>query len=263
MKNSVHVIDQEKKKDSLTESFLQYFTVDLATTPAQKESVFNIRYRVYCEEFEYEPVDRFPDKMEHDAYDDHSLHCLITHISSGRPAGCVRLIPAIGDENRDLFPFEMACSEGLDSVLIQSFNIDRKTVCELSRLAVDGIFRRRAGETQTRFGGLDALDISHQEQRSFELIAVAAFLACTALTDLTGRTNIFAMMEPFLPRLLRRSGIIFHKVGNNIDFHGIRAPYYVQRTQAAMDKVHPDLNELYKVIFEKIKQSYRVMDIMG
>lgn len=262
MKISEQVIYREKKKNSLTESFLQYFTVDLAATPAQKESVYKIRYRVYCEEFGYESADHFPDKIEYDAYDDHSLHCLITHISSGITAGCVRLIPATGDENFDLLPFEKACSDNLDTEYIQGLNIERKTVCELSRLAVDRMFRRRAGEKQTRFGGLDAMDISHHEQRSFELIAVAGFLACTALTDLTGRTNIFAMMEPFLPRLLKRSGIIFQKVGKNVDYHGVRAPYYIQRTQSAMDKVHPDLKGLYETIYEKINQSYHSIDTM-
>ena len=92
MNTAAKVIEQES--DSLTESFLRYFTICLATTPAQKESVYKIRYRVYCEEFGYEPVDRFPDRMEYDAYDKDALHCLITHKSSGMPAGCVRLILA-------------------------------------------------------------------------------------------------------------------------------------------------------------------------
>ena len=255
MNTQAKVIDQEKNKVSLTESFLQYFTIGLATTPAQKESVYKIRYRVYCEEFGYEPANRFPDKMEYDAYDDRSLHCLITHISSGMPAGCVRLIPTTGDENYDILPFERACSENLDNVFIRGLNLDRKTVCEISRLAVDGAFRRRTGETNTRFGSVDAMDCSHQEQRTFGLIAVAGFLASTALTDMTGRTNVFAMMESFLPRLLKRSGIIFKKVGEDIDYHGVRSPYFI-RTQSALDNMRPDLKELYEAIYEQIKQSY-------
>jgi hypothetical protein len=47
-------------------------------------------------------------------YDDHSLHCLITHISSGMPTGCVYLIPATGDENCGILPFVTACSVSLD-----------------------------------------------------------------------------------------------------------------------------------------------------
>ena len=245
----------KKEKDSLTESFLQYFAIDLAATPAQKENVFKIRYRVYCEEFGYEPADRFPDKTEYDAYDGHSLHCLITHISSGLPAGCVRLIPTTVNDNTDILPFEEACSESLDTEFIRGMNLDRGTVCEISRLAVDGTFRRRAGEARTRFGDVDALDCTHQERRTFDLIAVAGFLAATALSDLACRTNVFAMMEPFLPRLLKRSGIIFQKVGEDIEYHGVRAPYFI-RTQSALDNMRPDLKDMYKAIYKKIKPFY-------
>ena len=248
----------EQAKDSLTESFLQYFSIDLAATPAQKKRVYKIRYRVYCEEFGYEPADRFPEKSEFDEYDVHSLHCLITHKSSGLPAGCVRLIPGTVNENNHILPFEKSCSESLDNESIRAMNLERKRVCEISRLAVDGVFRRRAGEALTRFGALytlDALHCSPQERRTFSLIAVAGFLAATALSDLARRTSVFAMMEPFLPRLLKRSGIIFQKVGADIEYHGLRAPYFI-RTQSALDNMRPDLKEMYEAIYEKIKLSY-------
>ena len=138
------------------------------------------------------------------------------------------------NDNTDILPFEEVCSESLDDEFIRGLNLGRKTVCEISRLAVGGAFRRRAGEARTRFGDVDALDCTHQERRTFDLIAVAGFLAATALSDLACRTNVFAIMEPFLPRLLKRSGIIFQKVGGDIEYHGVRAPYFI-RTQSALD----------------------------
>ena len=254
---AVKVIEQQN--DSLTESFLRYFSIELATTPEQIKSVYKIRYRVYCEEFGYEPEDRFPDKLEYDAYDNDALHCLITHKSSGMPAGCVRLILATEHVDSDMLPFEKVCAESLDDEFIQGLNLDRKTVCEISRLAVDGAFRRRAGETETRFGEVDAMDYSHHERRTFGLIAVANFLATMALTDLTGRTNVFAMMEPFLPRLLGRSGIIYQKVGGDIEYHGLRAPYF-GKTQPTLDNMRPDLKGMYEVIYGKIRQSYAKLE---
>ena len=59
------------------------------------------------------------------------------------------------------------------------------------------------------------------------------------------------MMEPFLPRLLRRSGIIFQKAGEDIEYHGVRAPCFI-RTQSALDKMRPDLKELYETIYTEI-----------
>ena len=171
------------------------------------------------------------------------------------PAGCVRLVPADGEAEDAPLPFERYCPESLDHNFIQSLDLDRGTICEISRLAVDGAFRRRSGEALTRFGEVDAMDCSHQEQRTFSLIAVAGFLASTALTDLTHRTNVFAMMEPFLPRLLKRSGIVFQRAGRDINYHGIRAPYFI-RTQSALDNMRPDLKELYLAIRGKIEESY-------
>jgi len=240
------------ESQNMVKNFQKYFLVEHARTLEQKEKTYHIRYRVYCEEFRYESSIHFPNQKESDEYDANAQHCLIIHKQSGIPAGCVRMVPTIDSDN-NLLPFEKYCPESLDNEFIKSLNLDRNTVCEISRLAVDGAFRRRSGETLTRFGEMDALDCTMQEKRSFSLIAVAAFLAATALTDISGRTNVFAMMEPFLPRLLKRSGIVFQRAGKNINYHGIRAPYFI-KTQSALDKMIPDLRELYDWIYQQIKR---------
>lgn len=236
---------------SLAESFSRYFRAEIADTADKRHQVFGIRYRVYCEEFKYEAVEHFPDRLEVDDYDDFSRHCLITHRETGLPAGCVRLVPAVDESLSMPLPLEKYCGPSLDKVYISGLNLDRQTVCEISRLAVDGAFRRRSGETLTRFGEINGLQFSPQEQRTFSSIAVACFFAATVLTEIDNRTNVFAMMEPFLPRMMHRSGIDFQRVGKDIDYHGIRAPYFI-RTQAVLDNMHPDLQELYQWIKESI-----------
>ncbi|MCB1829054.1 MAG: PEP-CTERM/exosortase system-associated acyltransferase [Chromatiaceae bacterium] len=241
---------------TLAENFQKYFAVEFVTSSRQRSDVYRIRYRVYCDEFEYEPAHLFPDGEEHDEFDGHSLHCLIRHRASQMPAGCVRLVPAVGNASEELLPFEKHCKKSLDEAYISGLNLDRRTICEISRLAVDGAFRRRSGEALTRFGEIDALDCSQQEKRTFSLIAVAGFLAATALTDLTGRNNVFAMMEPFLPRLMQRSGIVFQRAGRDINYHGIRAPYFIT-TQLALGSMKPELNELYRIVRNQIELTYR------
>jgi len=239
------------------EAFNRYFSVDFASTEELRQRVFEVRYRVYCEEFRYEDRSAFPDGQERDAYDAASLHCLITHRPSGRPAGCVRLVPANVVPGLALLPLERHCAESLDREFLEGLQLDRDSVCEISRLAVDGVFRRRAGESSTRYGEIGAMDVSRQEQRSFSLISVAAFLAATALTDLARRTNVFAMMEPFLPRMLERSGIRFQRAGADTDYHGIRAPYFV-RTEDAVANMRPELTELYLSISRRIRSQFDV-----
>ncbi|MGR8930451.1 MAG: PEP-CTERM/exosortase system-associated acyltransferase, partial [Gammaproteobacteria bacterium] len=211
----------------LAEDFARYFRIDFAHTEQLKEQSYGVRYRVYCEEFKYEAPEHFSNQQEKDEYDDISMHCLITHTSSEQPAGCVRLVPTEDPSSNFLLPLEKYCNDSLDKAFIESLKLDRNKECELSRLAVDQAFRRRPGEKDSRFGHLNSFDVSIKEQRTFPLIAVSAFVAAIVLTDLSGRNSVFAMMEPFLPRLLKRSGIQFVRAGQDVDYHGIRAAYFL------------------------------------
>jgi len=237
---------------SLAKNFQDFFKIEIARTKEQKSKVYGIRYRVYCNEFGYEPIDEFPDKEEKDEYDDFSIHCLIIHKKSGHPAACVRLVPAFdGQHKATLLPLELHCEESIDHEYINNLHLDRETVCEISRLAIDCLFRRRTGEKLTRFGEVQGLDFSKQEQRTFSLIAVAALLAAAALTEINGKPNAFSLMEPFLPRMMKRSGINFIKAGTDTDYKGVRAPYFIQ-IQLALDNMHDDLKELYIWIYEQV-----------
>jgi len=241
----------------LVEDFQKFFSVAIALTPEQKRAVYRIRYRVYCEEFGYEPLEAFPEGLENDEFDEHALHCVIVHQRSAIPAACVRMVwPEPG---REQLPFEKYCGHAIDPDLMSKLDVDRARVCEISRLAVDGAFRRRSGEAATRFGLVSGLDCSQSEKRTFSLVAVSAFLAATALTGLSGRTHVFAMMEPFLPRLLQMSGINFTKAGHEIDYHGLRAPYF-GHTQNGLDGMLPELRTLYESIHQSFQNQLDTVD---
>ena len=250
---------QNKKPRSLVEDFQEYFELELATTPERLAHVYSIRYRVYCQEFGYEPLEAFPDGQETDEFDAYSSHCLVMHKSSGRPAGCARLVHV---DETSLMPMEKFCPASIDQETLRDFDGRRNTICEFSRLAVDGAFRRRAGEQATRFGEFTALDYSQRELRTFSLIAVSTILAAFAMSDLIGRTNCFAMMEPFLPRLLRRSGIIVHPAGQETDYHGIRAPYFFE-SHATVAGMEPELREFFNAIRRNFTQSSALAQVQS
>jgi N-acyl amino acid synthase of PEP-CTERM/exosortase system len=234
----------DNKKNSMVEDFQEYFDLELANTPEKLESVYRVRYRVYCEEFGYEPADAFPNQLETDEFDENASHCLVTHKLTGMPAGCARLVHV--DEQSQM-PMEKFCGSVMDESIIRSFDGRREDVCEFSRLGVDGAFRRRPGEHVTRFGEISALDCTKREQRTFSLIAVSTILSAFAMSDLIGRPHCFAMMEPFLPRLLRRSGIIVHPAGDEMEYHGTRAPYYFE-THATVGGMADEMREFYEAI---------------
>ncbi|CAA0123489.1 Uncharacterised protein [Halioglobus japonicus] len=241
----------EQKSVSLVEEFQRYFSIEQATTPAQLESVYKVRYRVYCEEFHYEPADACPNKMETDEFDTHAVHSLVVHKASGMPAGCARLVKA---DEQCLMPMEKYCAEAIDQEVIRSFDGRRDTLCEFSRLGVDGAFRRRPGEHESRFGEISALEFSTREQRTFPLVAMATILSALALSELIGRPNCFAMMEPFLPRLLRRSGLLARPAGQKIEYHGTRSPFYWE-TREGVSTLESDYKEFYDAILTDFAHS--------
>lgn len=208
---------------SRLEQFNQYFEVTPAMTRMQRDQVYQIRYRVYCEEFGYEPTEDFSNHQEVDEFDCQSMHCLVTHRESGVPVGCVRVVLA---EGNDRMPMEAHAGDVIDRKFIDSFKGRRDTICEISRLAVDGAFRRRRREQETRFGNVDAVGVSEWERRTFPLIALSLMIGAGALADSLGRSHCFAIMEPFLPVMMRRAGIHFRRVGADFEFRGVRAPYY-------------------------------------
>jgi N-acyl amino acid synthase of PEP-CTERM/exosortase system len=237
-----------RASESIAESFDRFFSVTLADSDELLKQTQKIRFNVYCKEFGYEDRTHFPDGLEIDEFDKQSTHALIVHRATLTPAGCVRMVPTLRDCPDSPLPFEKHCVDSLDRQFLDSLGLDRSTVCEISRLAVDGTFRRRgAKERQTRFGHVEDLQFSSAEKRTLPMIAVAAYLAATAITERTGNTNVFAMMEPFLPRLLSRSGINFEQAGERIEYHGTRAPYFIT-TQSALETMNPHLRDLYDMI---------------
>ena len=226
------------------ESFQQYFTVRAAISLRDRQETYRIRYRVYCEEFGYEPAARFPNHMETDPFDDSSFNCLIIHVATGMAAGCVRICPASVSGVDQPLPYERSCAESLDPGAMVRVTPLRDRICEASRFAVDAAFRRRSGEALTRFGEIAALDLSDHERRTFPLVSVALMLAGTAMAEQLGRPHMFAVMEPFLPRLLKRSGMVFRRMGQDLDYHGIRAVYITDTREFVRDMAG-EFRELY------------------
>jgi N-acyl amino acid synthase of PEP-CTERM/exosortase system len=238
------------KQQSLAENFLDYFSAEIANTPDLLSDVYRLRYQVYCEEFKYEEVENFPDQVETDDFDSHSISCLIRHKSTGIAAGCIRVVTV--DEEQDL-PLERFCIDSINKEYLDVLASERSQICEFSRLAVNSHFRRRPREFMSRIGGGPGVEITAEEERAFPVIAVASFLTAFVVAEMTGRNRVFAMMEPFLPRILKRSGIVPESAGVQIDYHGERAAYYITRDEAIASLKH-DLQTLYQGIKSNMEQ---------
>ncbi|MEE4108582.1 MAG: PEP-CTERM/exosortase system-associated acyltransferase [Halieaceae bacterium] len=242
--------DSSGKQGSLFDQLLEYFDVAIAQDEGHLAEVFHVRYRVYCEEFGYEPKEAFANREESDEFDERSLHCMIRHRGSGRVAAIARVVTVAGNQK---LPLELHCGDHLDPDFMARFSNRRETICEISRLAVDGDFRRRRGEQESRYGDTEALSLEASERRTFPLLGLSAMLSSFACASLIGRPNLVAIMEPFLPVILRRSGIYLTRFGEDFEHRGKRAPYYLDTTDF-VDGMRDDVRDFYTRIRDTLSQ---------
>jgi N-acyl amino acid synthase of PEP-CTERM/exosortase system len=234
---------------SIAENFNKYFKIKFADSKALRQEAFKIRYGVYSEELGWEPENSL--KMETDECDDFAFHCLLEHRRTNVFAGCVRLvIPPIEKPDRPL-PFEKNCLHTAHKNIIDSTTLPRGSFGEISRLAVLEKFRRREKEKKTPFV-LKSINpetvYSEEERRNFPNIAMGLYLASIALADICNHVGTFVMMEPRLNRRLARFGLPFKQAGDEMDYHGNRAMFYLERKDFNSN-LTTELKALYDIIY--------------
>ena len=227
--------------NELAENFKRYFFIRRAVSPEMKSLAFQIRYRVYCEELEFEDQSAFPDKQERDICDNYSDHFLIYHRgSSEQVAGTVRLVSPQTSEQK--LPIELHCFSSVDPSKVDLNHLQQGEYCELSRLAVTDQFRRRKGEKGQPFVVEDSR--GRFGFPNFPYIAVGLYMAAAASCDARGMGTVIVMMEPRLARHLSRFGILFEQIGDVIEFHGKRAPYQIS-LDIFFANIKPPIRALY------------------
>ena len=84
---------------------------------------------------------------------------------------------------------------------------------------------------------------SENELRCFPFIAIGLYFSAAALVIHNDIKHTYVMMEPRLARSMRFIGIQFEQIGPVVDYHGKRAPYYINPT----------------LLFHNLRPSFRVM----
>jgi len=233
------------------ELFHEYFEVVRAETIEMIQRSLRVRYQVYCIEKGYEDPASFPEEMESDPFDLHSVHSVVRHRNSGRIVGTVRLVLADPSDPMSLFPMEQYCGSALDKNRINPFLLPRNELGEISRFAVSkelsrGLNEKGAVSAETPMH--ESGSVSHTEplievRRLFPQVVLALFNAIVRMSAENGITHWYAAMESSLSRLLTRFGIHFAAVGSAVDFHGHRRPFFgvVDEVLAAIYRQRPDV----------------------
>jgi N-acyl amino acid synthase of PEP-CTERM/exosortase system len=183
---------------------------------------YGLRYQVYCIERGFLRACDYPDGLESDEFDAHSLHFGVCN-AAGELVATARLVQT----SQLGFPMQRHC------VLFNDVarDIHEKKVVEISRLSVSRNYRRRKDDG---LYGLENLPASvsgetgaaeSQERRSGENAVFYLYKSIYQVSKRAGITHWLAAMEKALQRLLLMYGFPFRPIGPEADYFGPVTPY--------------------------------------
>jgi len=239
---------------SIAENFNQYFRIRFAGDKKLREAAYKIRYGVYSTELGWEPQNN--DEMETDECDKYAYHCILEHRRTGDFAGCIRLVIPPPNNPHLPLPFEENCLASARENTVDTTKLPRGGFGEISRLAVLEDFRRRDKEKNMPFV-LKEVDMetiySVEERRNFPNIAMGLYLSGLAMASIFKHVGIVVMMEPRLNRRLIRFGLPFEQIGDEMDYHGSRAMFYL-RQESFYSELNEELLKLYNILHKDLRE---------
>ena len=191
-----------------------------------KKAIYRLRYKVYVEECGFEKAEDHPDGYETDEYDPHSIHFAALD-ENQEVIGTIRMI--LNSEKG--FPIERAAK----ITFIGERPAPHKII-EVSRLAVS---KDPGGLKEDGFHGVKFYpDKTEREilannipipkgyqKRKRALIALGLYRLLYQTTKRMGITHWYMISEKKLYCALKRVGLLFHQIGEPVNYHGIRIPY--------------------------------------
>lgn len=239
-----------KEAETISTHFERFLEARIALTKEDEAEAFRIRHSVYCEELKFEA--QRENKQENDEYDDYSLFGLIKHKPTDTHTGCVRIV-APRNENQ-LLPIERYCAFAYKNSDIKPENFRRDQISEISRLAVLSQFRRRKEDRYdgAATGVINQHTYSTEELRCFPFISVGLYLTAASIAIDNGCDHVFVMMEPRLARSMALIGIKFTQLGEPVEYHGLRAPYYING-KIFLENLSPGFKSLHRAIDRSIQ----------
>jgi N-acyl amino acid synthase of PEP-CTERM/exosortase system len=246
----------DARPGDLGQRFEQLFELTPALDEDTLDVVYRIRHDVYCRDLGWEAAR--DDGRETDAFDAHAWHCLLRRRDSGAPVGCTRLIVPRADDPDAPLPFETTCRDTLDRSVADPTRMERRSLGEVSRLAVVSGFRRRKGETGVALpaGDSDFTPLGDGGRERFPFIPVSLYLGAAATARRVGVEHVFVLTEPRLARHFERIGFDIRPVGALVEHRGMRVPS-VLSIPKLVQTLRPTIRPLYEVIEAAVERAFR------
>ncbi|MBI5097719.1 MAG: GNAT family N-acetyltransferase [Nitrospirae bacterium] len=244
------------------------FTVNRVSGEKELTEIYRLRYKIYCLEWGFEKPENHSNGILTDIYDNYSQH-FAARDYSGKIVGAIRLIL----HSEQGFPIEKYCH--LD---ISKDEIPRDRIAEISRLAIHRDFRRRA-EDKYIYGpdeerrSIGNFNFSHNysynrrsedkyrfkhntprsgtsqiERRKKHEILISLYKAIYQESKRRQLSSWYAVMTQGIVALLDKFGLKFDAIGDPVDYHGIRTPYFgeISKIEQEMSNRDPELYEEFK-----------------
>ena len=221
------------------------FTFKKVDSEELLKEIYRVRYEVYCQECGFLPTSDYPDGLEIDAFDKHSIH--FAACADGNVIGTSRLVM-----NSKLgYPLNEHCKE----ISINECELPKDGLVEVSRLALRKSFRRRIEDgiyavesyLKKSEGGILAEnheDRSEQERkRQQPIVILGLYKAMYHETRRRGFTHWYAAMEKKLLYALKTFNFTFHEIGPQVDYYGPVTPYLgvIEQLEKEVRDNSPDL----------------------
>jgi N-acyl amino acid synthase of PEP-CTERM/exosortase system len=238
---------------NLAEGFRKYFDLIPVTTEALRHDVYRIRHEVYCEDLRFEPAQ--PSQLETDAYDAHSVHCLLrTTGPNPQWVGCVRLVLPRPNTPAALLPFERICAQTLDRAIVDPARLPRTRIAEVSRLAIRLAFRRRHSDARMPLS-ITPEDFGIEQRPRFPYAQIGLYLGAIALARHHGIETLFVLTEPRLAAYFSRLGVDTRQIGSPVEHSGIRVPS-MMKVQDIIEHLNIHLRPLWQVVDDTISRGF-------
>ncbi len=227
--------------------FNKHFESVIADTDALRRECFRLRYEVYCVERKgFEDPRVFPDRLEHDEYDQDSMHVLLRHRDTNTFVGTSRLIFQTKAAQGNSLPVKRIAREnGL--VLPELF--DPHEVVEISRFCICKKFRQNINDSLAlvKINGGEGGD---EIRRLIPAISVGLLKPMFFLLKEHGVKQVCGVLDPVFIRMLGNLGLHFTKLGPVVDYHGKRQICY-QTYETLIDRLKQERSDVWDLATEK------------
>ena len=241
------------------------FTFNVITDERELKEIYRLRYKIFCLEWGFEKAENYESGILKDIYDDSAVN-FAARDHTDKIVGAIRMI--LYSENG--FPIEKYCE-----LTGNQQEIPREKIAEISRLAIHRDFRRRAEDKyiygpdeERRSIGNFNFSANYLNSRRFEdrhRFKNVSSRAGFAQTERRRRHEIFiglykavyqeskrrqlscwyAVMTKGIVNLLDKFGLKFNAIGDPVDYHGIRTPYFGEINKMEQEMSNID-SELYR-----------------